>query len=270
VVIRPAGEHDLGSIRRISLATGQPEIGSGADPAYLDHLRSSGTVLVADDQDGQAVAWGAEKPVGRASLLTDLFVDPTHQGEGLGSALLRELWPDRSDAAPRFTFSSQHPAALPIYTRAGLSPLWPLLYLSGAPDRLPPGRAIVEHVSTDVAARIERDMTGSDRTPEYRYWLQQGAAGLVVRVADEIVGVGAGAPGELAHLACPPESAANEVVGASLQALGPSRAQVCVPGPHPALAVLLAAGYSITDYDIYMSNRPDLLASWWIYSPGLA
>ena len=77
-------------------------------------------------------------PVG--VLLTDLFVDPAWQGTGIGRRILAGLWPDV--AAPgRFTFSSQHAHALPLYVRLGLRRVGRCC-LTGEPDWTVPGFAV--------------------------------------------------------------------------------------------------------------------------------
>ena len=61
--------------------------------------------------------------------MTDLFVAEDQRGSGLGWLLLDQL----VGAHPRrMTSSSKHPAALPVYGRAGMQPRWNLLYLVGA------------------------------------------------------------------------------------------------------------------------------------------
>src|SRR5438128_6392411 len=127
MMIRPGEEDDLPGIAAVALACDQPLTESGADPAYVRHLLAYGEVAVAIDEHGEAIGFGATRRVGTVSVLTDLFVSPGQQGAGVGHALLSRLWSDEPQA--RITFSSQHPSALPLYTRFGLIPLWPLLYL---------------------------------------------------------------------------------------------------------------------------------------------
>ncbi|WP_426511775.1 hypothetical protein ACPPVO_14770 [Dactylosporangium sp. McL0621] len=205
------------------------------------------------ERDGRVAGFGATLRVGGATMLTDLFVDPAGHGGGAGGALLRELGP------VAFTFASQDPRALALYARAGLTPWWPLLYLHGGPDRLPRPAFAVTGCPPAEAARVEARLTGV-----HREFLA--GEGLVVRGAGgEPVAAGAG---RLDHLACPDPAAAAGALVAALHAVG--EAELCVPGPHPAVPVLLGAGYRITGFDVYMATRPDVLATTWVYSPGLA
>jgi hypothetical protein len=34
---------------------------------------------------------------------------------------------------------------------------------------------------------------------------------------------------------------------------------VCLPGPHPAVRALLAAGWRVEEFDLFMATEPDLL-----------
>jgi len=82
----------------------------------------------------------------------------------------------------------------------------------------------------------------------------------VVTVHGSVTGVGALGGEEcgfgVAHFSTQAEAA--EPLLAVLAQLG-RRAMVTVPGPHPALPALLAAGWQIEYTDIYMSTDASLL-----------
>jgi GNAT superfamily N-acetyltransferase len=278
LLVRHATTADLDAIGTISLATGQPAIDSGADLRYARLLLEYGTVVVATQENQHVVGWGATWLTPLGELLSDLFVDPGRHGQGIGAGLLRFLWPARSEQADtpdrprRFTFSSRHPAALPLYARAGLASTWPLLYLTGEPDRLPRAQSVkATLVGPDAAAAADAQLSGAARHAEFRYWAGgRSAGGVLVHDGDRLLAAGAGRPDELAHLTCSDAERAAAAVTAALQALGGERATLCLPGPHPALQVLLHHDWRIEDYDLAMST-PDLqLPTTWAYSPGLA
>ena len=100
---------------------------SEADPVYLDHIQRHGTLLV-QETDGAVRAFAGMILVDGVAMVTDLFVDPSLRGTGVGSRLLDTLL---TGHAQRMTFSSKHPAAVPAYRRAGMDPQWRLLYLRG-------------------------------------------------------------------------------------------------------------------------------------------
>jgi hypothetical protein len=72
-----------------------------------------------------------------------------------------------------------------------------------------------------------------------------------------------GAAGEygVTHLASAPSADAADAVLAVLAGLRPQDGQavVCLPGPHPAVRPLLAAGWRVAEFDLYMATEPSLL-----------
>ncbi|MER7283800.1 GNAT family N-acetyltransferase [Dactylosporangium sp. NPDC000244] len=264
-MIEPAMPEDVASIARISRAVGQPEAGSGADPAYVSHLLRNGTVRVARDGGGNVLGWGATATGPLGWMLTDLFVDPQHHGRGFGGALLRELWPDQR-AGGRFTFSSRHPYALPLYVRAGLRPVWPLLYLTGPAPAGGDGPCVATAVEAGAAAAADRELTGGVRAAAYDYW---SGAGVLVHRASQLVAAGVADGGTLTHLTCPGEPDATEALTAALRCLGAAEVSLCLPGPHPAVNALLRAGFRIKDHDLAMHTPDVQLPVTWVYSPGL-
>jgi len=269
MLVRPAQADDDAGIAGVARANAQPALESGADPRYTAHLRERGTLLVAQ-VGGQVAGYGATVDIGGASLLADLFVDPARHGAGAGGALLGALWPVEQSVATRFTFASRDPRALSLYLRAGLVPWWPLLYLHGRPAVLPEVALDAARVAPAVAARAAARLTGVDREADLAFLAGDAADGGVVITRDgQVIAAGVASRGNLAHLACLDASAAAEAVVAALRALDDGDVSVCLPGPHPAVVRLLAAGFRIVDFDVHMATRPDVLDTTWAYSPSL-
>jgi GNAT superfamily N-acetyltransferase len=279
--VRDAVPGDLAGIAAVARAAGQGDEWSGADPAYLTHLMAHGQVVVAVG-GGTVAGFGATRRIGGrepVSMLCDLFVDPGAHGRGYGRAMLDRLW---RDDGPRMTFSSQHAHALPLYTSFGLDAWWPLLYLRGDVRALAaPAGWRAESAGSDEVAAHELDWTGADRRADHRAWAgRPGGGGLLAQRGGEIVAAGTagGAAGEygLTHLALTPSADEADAAGAVLTAVtaltradGP--ASVCLPAPHPAVRPLLAAGWRITDYDLFMATAPGLVdARRTVPSPALA
>ncbi|GAA0269131.1 GNAT family N-acetyltransferase [Cryptosporangium japonicum] len=296
--IRAVDSGDLSGIRAITAATGQSDQDSGADQEYVELIRSHGLAKVAVS-GGAVLGWAGAMPTPLGTVLTDLFVDPAVHARGVGSALLRAL------PSLRFTFSSTHPAAMPLYVRAGLVPSWPLLYLSGPVSHLPSGvlrttdadaasaasaeAAVVPGGAvhgagragvSDEAGRTGASPVGGDagasrmggRAAVYRYWSRAGRA-FVVRDGERVIAVGAGrpgVPGVLTHLTCSDPRSAAGALYAALLGLGSEYVALCLPGPHPALRMLLNAGFRIDDFDVAMRAPTLDLPSTWTYAPGLA
>lgn len=270
VTIRAATTTDLDAIIAIAIATGQ---GDGVDdgfPGYVRHLIDHGTFLVAVRGDA-VTGYGATLPIGAGpravSMLADLFIDPREQGSGIGRAILTELW---RDEPRRMTFSSLNARALPLYTSFGLDAWWPLLYLSGSVARLSPqaGWSVSAAGATEVAA-LERDWTGFDRTADYELLTSRpGGTGVVASLNGRPVAVGAvgvtGSKLSLSHLTSDPaatEPQAAEATVAVLARLEPAsgQARTYLPGPHPAVRPLLASGWKVSEFDLYMASAPELI-----------
>ena len=261
----------MDAVGRISRVAGQPETGSGVDPSYVGHVAEVGTVLVAVNGSGEVVGWTAAMASASGEVLSDLFVDPSARGRGVGQALLRRLWPQGPATPGRFTFSSQHPAAMPLYASWGLAPGWPLLYMVGSPLRIRPQHVRTELVGAAEAARHEAEVTGVDRTSDYEYWTRASEGfGLMVRDRSGVVGVGAVTANAVVHLVVAPGAEAVSVTLAALMTCVDNKVDICVPGPHPALRAMLAAGFRVVDYDVHMTTVDVTLPTTWIYSPGLA
>ena len=265
--MRDAVLADLPQIAAVARAAGRDEEWGGAGTAYITHLLAHGRVVVGIS-GGSVVGFGATRAIGSGpravSMLSDLFVDPRLHGSGCGRAMLAELWPGRGR---RMTFSSLHGHALPLYTSFGLDAWWPLLYLRGRVDALPaPDGWQVEPATSVEVAALELAWTGVDRADDHFAWSRRpGGASLLARRGGQIMasGTAGGADGEYGatHLALAPSAEPADAVLALLAALQPEdgQAAVCLPGPHPAVRALLAAGWRVAEFDLYMASEPGLL-----------
>jgi GNAT superfamily N-acetyltransferase len=270
IEVRAAVPADLPQIAAVALATGQDEEWAGADPAYMNHLLAHGTVL-AGVMDGTVIGFGATRQLGRGpgavSMLCDLFVSPQVHGSGCGRAILARLWPGEGR---RMTFSSQHRNALPLYTSFGLDAWWPLLYLRGRVDAVPaPAGWRAQAAEAAEVAALELAWTGADRIADHRAWARRpGGGGLLARRADQVLAAaavgGAGDGYGLTHLALAPSAGGDDAAAAVLTVLArleprDGRALACLPAPHPAVRVLLRAGWRIEEHDLFMASDPALL-----------
>lgn len=260
--VRPAVPEDLPAIARIAAANDEQD---GVNPRYVAHLREHGRLVVADD--GGLTGYCGVRPVGGATMLTDLFVDPARHGGGVGRALLDVAL---SGEAERLTFASRDPRAMSLYVRYGMVPRWPLLYLSGPPAGSP-GPFAARRVAPEEAAAAEQGLTGHDRAADYAFWASlPSATGLVVRDGPTVVAAGVSGGGRLLHLVTAEGGDPAATLATALGAIRAERVALCLPGPHPALRSLLEAGWRIDDLDHHMSSRPELVGSGSVLSPSLA
>jgi hypothetical protein len=265
VEVRKAAPGDLAGIAAVALANGQGEEWGGADPAYVTHLLTHGTVVVGVSA-GSVTGFGATRDLatgaGPVSMLCDLFVDPAAHDSGCGRAMLAELW---SAPGPRMTFASLHASALPLYASFGVDAWWPLLYLHGPVNALVPADGWRAGLAgpADVA-RMELAWTGADRSDDHLAWARRpGGASVLARRGDQVLAAGTvgGACGEygVTHLAVAPAADAAAALLAVLASLECETARVCLPGPHPAVRPLLAAGWRVAEFDLFMATDPTLL-----------
>jgi GNAT superfamily N-acetyltransferase len=250
--IRPVTSADLPAIARVGLANDEH---SATDPNYVAHLRSVGRFLVAEI-DGTVAAYGAARRAGGVTMLCDLFVDPARHSAGVGRSLLDAVL---QGSGERFTFASRDPRAMSLYVRQRMIPRWPLLFLSGPPLR--PGVLRCRQTPMAEAGEAERELIGGDQASSYAYWATRPrATGLIVEEDGEILAAGAAEPGELLHLATAPGHDPAATLTAALATFTAERVRLTLPGPHPALAPLLDAGWRIEDSDQFLSTSDGLLS----------
>ena len=268
--MRAAAEADLPQIAAVALETGQGGEWGGADPAYMGHLLAHGSVVVAV-MGGSVAGFGATRQLGSGpgavSMLCDLFVRPQAHGAGCGRAMLDRLWPG---GGRRMTFASLHAHALPLYASFGLDAWWPLLYLRGRVDALPaPAGWRAEAAEAAEVAALELTWTGVDRSDDHLAWARRpGGACLLARLGSQVLAAatagGAGDGYGLTHLALAPSAGSADAAAAVLTVLASlkpedGRALACLPAPHPAVRLLLGAGWRIEEHDLYMATDPALL-----------
>jgi hypothetical protein len=271
VTVRTASTADGGGLAEVANTSGLGEHDSGADPHYVEHLLTYGRLVIADDHNGAPIGYAAAIMVGERLMVTDLFVRPDRHGAGAGRALLREVL---RNSAHTMTFSSQDPRAITLYSRHCMSATWILLYLRGDPTSLsvPTGWA-VDDVPAETAAAVERSITGLDRMPAYRFWSSRPqAATVVVSASGREVAAGAvGGGGDeygISHLSCRSTAEARDATMAVLARLTRT-ARVCLPATHPAVGPLIANGFVVADFDLFMTTTPAEPAAYAAFSPAV-
>lgn len=262
MLVRPATDRDLDAIATVAAAHGHGPVDTGRDPAYINHLMAYGRVRVACDPAGLVYGFAAALPVGDTMMLADLFVAPDAQSAGAGAAMLSSVL----DGSPaRMTFSSHDPRAIALYTRAGMTARWALLYLVGPGGTASGGSP----VSAERAGDWESRWHGVDRTSTYRHWSVRGGDPVLIGDPAAPTAVAArNAPGVLAHVAVAPSAPAAEAVLDAVEATGATR--LYLPSTHPALETLLRRRFTIEDFDLFMTSGREMPGgATGAYEPGL-
>ena len=267
--IRPTTQHDIVAMRTI-LATHHedgPVAEGGVDiiGPYLLHLVHRHRALVTE-RDGEVVAFGVVVDAGVAAMLSDMFVRADLLGQGLGRPLLAALF---EGSTARATFASRDPRAIPLYVRAGMTPLWTSFYVEGAAAQLPPldpGLTTWDATPEELAL-LEEAWTGAARPSDHDFFARQPAADAFLIEDEE-------GPVAFGYARAKQDSAARQVdrllvrpgadpaapiVAGLARAARKGSVMACVPGPSPILPVLLERGFRIVDSDQFLASAPDLI-----------
>ncbi|MGH2686570.1 MAG: GNAT family N-acetyltransferase, partial [Actinomycetota bacterium] len=105
-------------------------------PMYR-HLLATGTVVLAE-VEGEPIGFAASIVRDGVWFLSQLWVLPGHHAGGIGSALLDEALVSGTGCRAFTVVASPHPAAMTLYMRASMYPLFTQLDMTGGdapPDR---------------------------------------------------------------------------------------------------------------------------------------
>jgi GNAT superfamily N-acetyltransferase len=169
-----AGAHELATEAFADLAQRLGDPTRWPSPGAADHRRGLVRMehLLETDPDGCWVAEDDGKLIGVANAiereglwgLSLLIVAPGRQGEGLGSALMeRALAYAGGGERAAMILSSDDPAAIRVYRRAGFE-LRPAMYASGEPPLdVPDGEAVREGTTADIpmCQEVGREVRGA-------------------------------------------------------------------------------------------------------------
>jgi GNAT superfamily N-acetyltransferase len=241
--VRPPVPADDDSLVAVATACDQTGVLSVCDARYLDHVRTSGQVLVSGDEGAVEGYAGVIERAGTA-YLTDLFVHPDARDRGHGRALLAAAWDGRGSRA---TSSSQDPRALSGYARFGARPRWPLLYLRLPGGATPSAPVVVrEHEQGDAGWRLGLD--GLLTVAVLGGPAREAATAVVRRDGDRYRVLRAVTPD--------PRGLPVLVAELARRAGASGSVSLVVPGPHPALADVLAMGARVEELDLWCTT-PD-------------
>ncbi|TMK84264.1 MAG: GNAT family N-acetyltransferase [Actinobacteria bacterium] len=275
--MRRGTEADLPGVAEVWYRCEVEDVGSipplTPEPDLFRHDLERGELHVAS-VDGTVAAFSASAVRGRVRFLTELFVRPDLQERGLGRVLLDEAMP--ADGLTHATLSSRDPRAVALYARSGMTPRWPHFVLAqaeapGGPLDARSSVAVVPAGEDQVEEWVDADeaVSGRRRPEDLEYWRHTRAAspiwfhragmgigyGLIQLATPQSLWVPDGAhvgplgvedPGDLASCAL----AAVEVA----RDRGAREVVVGVPGPSPALPVLLDAGFRIRYVELFMAS----------------
>ncbi len=272
IVIRAADAGDLADLCQIFYLN---ELGEEAATETLPmlpeyrHLLNTGTILLAEDEGGP-IGFAGRVDRGGVAYLTDLFVRPDSQSVGIGGRLLDAIFAPTTGVL-RCTVSSADERALALYVRAGLTPHVPNLLLRGRSARLSQldGGVSASVARDDDLVRADASRSGRWRPQDHTYWRErEGGVGLWLerggdRIGYAVVRLRAGTPfqPDVARVGPVGADTAADAAAVVCAAVGWAAARapairIDLPGPHPALRPLLAAGMLITYVETFVADGP--------------
>ena len=240
-------------------------------PLHRHILNNAGPRFWVAEDDGGMLGFGAGIVRGELWYLAALFVVPEAQGRGVGRELLRLARTGVSSGLAATITDALQPVSNTLYARHGMLPSFPVLGLEGEPSRaqpprLPRGCELIplEPAMLDEVRRIDREVTGLDRTPEHLFYLSEdgGRDGWIMRRHGHPAGYVYARPTGLIGPAASRRSADMGVLMRSalwtMNERGVDRVHVPVPGPNRvAQQVLLEARFVFEACPgMFLASRP--------------
>ena len=266
--IRPAREDDLIDLARIFATTaadlirryrpeqvGQFSVEPESRVFMYRHLLGTGRMFVADD--GRPVGFSAAIIRDGVWFLSQLWVLPDRQGDGIGRDLLDEALAWGRGATAFTVVASPHPGAMTLYLRASMHPLWIQYEFTG--EAKPEGAssettALTKNDQSWVDA-LDREVRGAARPEDHSLFRSQ-ATGLALwregkpRGYVYVWGDGKVGPGAVRDRA----DTGDLLVAGRRTAAGPIT--VAVPSTNwTAIRELVAVGLRPVGTNTFMSSR---------------
>jgi GNAT superfamily N-acetyltransferase len=195
VDLRPTAAEDLPALHAVFAAAigelyGRHNLAPPGAPLEV-FVAQQGHVLRYDadrcwvaEEHGRIVGFVAAILRGEDWFLSSLFVEPGHQGAGVGTALLDRAWVE--GVRRRTLTDAVQPVSNGLYARRGLIPATPALHLGGTPtidalDGLEPAR-----VEPDALRALDLKAYGFDRKVDHAYWSRVASATLWLRGGEPV------------------------------------------------------------------------------------
>jgi GNAT superfamily N-acetyltransferase len=191
--------------------------------------------------DGQLVGFAMAFVRDGFWFLSALFIDPGHQGVGIG----RQLFERAAAGAGRMitVTDSIQPVSNALYARHGLVPVAPVLQFEGRPSVMEPHE--LEPAGSDAADLRDLDVSayGFDRAIDHAHWTQQRRCTVWLRQGRAVAYTYRSITGSIGPLAAQDPESAAAALRAELART--PRASVVIPGS-ARLMVTTAVGAGLS------------------------
>ena len=236
IAFRTATIDDLPDLHRIWWAADPWDAFN--DNPWFGHVLQTGSMMVATIDD-RLVGFAGVRQVGGTIVVSDCFVDPDHQGQGVGTGLLSRLVPgDR----PVMTLASSDPKARALYARFGMEAKWDCLYLEGDPARVDRGDSEVKEVSGYPVEESDLPHLRDDLRCRFLYV----GGGHAAVAADDI-------ESSVVPLAGDPIGVLTAVLAWTADR-GDRRMNLHLSDRHPVFPMLIEAGFVVKAADTLMAS----------------
>jgi GNAT superfamily N-acetyltransferase len=252
VVYRPATDADVEAEHAVFVAaegellarhgfgwTTPPAVVAAA-PTLRHFQRHDGERCFVAEVDGRVVGYSAAWVREATWFLGGLFVDPGHQGRGIGRRLL-ELALAGAPARRTTISDAIQPVSNALYAGYGLLPTTPILTFTGTPTVDAPSDLVASEPTADTLALLDRDAYGFDRAVDHAFWAAEATPTLWLRNGEPVAYSYRWPRGRIGPLGGRDEASAAAALQAELaRQPGP---RVEIPGTCRSLVrVALAAG----------------------------
>jgi GNAT superfamily N-acetyltransferase len=292
ITYRPAKLEDLEEAERVVQEAGNAlRVRHGRQPWPMPPPIAFPKFCLAEDPDGLWVAergdtivgFGFSWMTGRFWFLSQLFVRPETQAQGIGQALLSRtlMQAERNGATNRALITPAYNiASTGLYLNNGLYPREPLYRMAAPAQAVARDLVDAEYDATPIApwpeprewmAKIDEALLGLRRDLHHRFLLGGGAArGFRIEQASRTAGYAyISAEGHVGPLAIAPDADAKAVVTTALRCAlesKPSQISMIVPGRADlVMKAVLALGFRIEEPYVLMASRP--FGNWCNYLP---
>jgi GNAT superfamily N-acetyltransferase len=292
ITYRPAKFEDLEAAERVVQEAGNElRARHGRQPWPAPPPIAFPKFCLAEDPDGLWVAergdtivgFGFSWMTGRFWFLSQLFVRPETQAQGIGQALLSRtlMQAEHNGATNRALITPAYNiTSTGLYLNNGLYPREPLYRMAAPAQAVARDLVDAEYDATPIApwpeprewmAEIDEALLGLRRDLHHRFLLGDGAArGFRIEHASRTAGYAyISAEGHVGPLAIAPDADAKAVVTTALRCAlesKPSQISMIVPGRADlVMKAVLALGFRIEEPYVLMASRP--FGNWCNYLP---
>jgi len=222
--------------------------------------------IAADDDTRQIVGVASATRRPPQWMLTNFFVLPAYQRQGIGKALLSHAYATHDGCERFIVHASSHPSAQSLYMQFGMYPLPHSIVFRGHPRELP---TILSSVSAEkhpvaeilsVLNTFDQAALGFIRAVDHQWWDKQGSY-FLVRAEDRLVGYfGVSPTGIIGPVVVSDSRWIAAALGLAIREqheISADEHEIFVPGANrAALAYVLAHGYRSVEINFLFSSHP--------------